>query len=558
MSDVDDDDIDAWLDSSSSSSDADADVDDVADDDAHEEDENAETDDDVRGEGDDGACVVDDDTGEEEETHDNEEGSEDEYHEDDDEKEEETRIATISEEREETPKDVGVGERVGRESPEPRVDASSATSASFGASFGSWASASFSLAKQTIDKATKSEVVSTFRRDLKELGAHVTGEDVLINSSTSPSRLTTVHSHAGDFDADGDDDGPSAADAVRLAETFASSAWAAFGGAARGAQKVLEKAENVIENAANDPRAFATDFKGKAQVLGGSAFNALTTVVKITTDALAGHERDGADEILLEKFIDFGADAHRAHIKSLAERAIESLLSGASENEQKTLRDNFRRVDAVLSGAATDPASPASGGASAAFVAVQLDVDANDSTIIPAEVLTSFIEGFDACARETSSTLAALAHKMKHERSEQSAILSALEDGLDELRDDFVCKSLAELTTAVLERVAKIVKAVIEDSEGGDAEWVASQTRARLIGMEDDIKVLVEAAKETSMNMGKCLEDLELQECEHVVRVAIDQLTRDESACSRIMSESRQQLAWIILASTRHSSSHET
>ena len=222
MSDVDDDDIDAWLDSSD-----DDDVNDVVDQhDVEEEDEEGggvlfDDDDDAGcdGDGDHGGGVDVTDNGDD--AHVREEGGE---------------CVTVDnkgkEEEKFAVKEVRGSPDQHEQARESLMPSESRSDVSFGASFGSWASASFSLAKQTIDKASKSDVVSTLRRDLKELGAHVTCEDVMGNShATTPFR--------GDRIASDDDDGPSAADAVRLAETFASSAWAAFGGAARGAQKVL-------------------------------------------------------------------------------------------------------------------------------------------------------------------------------------------------------------------------------------------------------------------------------------------------------------------------------
>ena len=532
MSDVDDDDIDAWLDSSD-----DDDVNDVVDQhDVEEEDEEGggvlfDDDDDAGcdGDGDHGGGVDVTDNGDD--AHVREEGGE---------------CVTVDnkgkEEEKFAVKEVRGSPDQHEQARESLMPSESRSDVSFGASFGSWASASFSLAKQTIDKASKSDVVSTLRRDLKELGAHVTGEDVMGNShATTPFR--------GDRIASDDDDGPSAADAVRLAETFASSAWAAFGGAARGAQKVLEKAEHVLENAANDPRAFATNVKGKAQVFSGNALNALTNVVKITTDALTGDERDGADEILLEKLVDCGADAHRAYIESASERAIEDLLAETSEDEQKSVREDLRRIESILSGAAYDPVSPSASGVSATFVAVQLDVEdsSDERGNLSAEVLTSLIERFDASARQTSDTLAIMMRGRSEsipDSSKHAAILATLEDGLDELRDDFVCRGLAELTTAVLERLESIAK-TLTSGDGNDAARVASQVRAKLTGMDDDIKVLIEAAKETSTNVVQGVDAID--GFDDVIRVAIEQLTRDETTCMRMLQDARRQLAWIIL-----------
>ena len=183
---------------------------------------------------------------------------------------------------------------------------------------------------------------------------------------------------------------------------------------------------------------------------------------------------------------------------------MEALLAGTSEDEQKSVRENFRRIESILSG---DPVSPSASGASATFVAVQLDVeDSSDQRgNIPAEVLTSLIERFDASARQTSDTLLAMMMKGTSESipdssSKHAAILATLEDGLDELRDDFVCRGLAELTTAVLERVRSIAK-TLTSGDGNDAARVASQVRAKLTGMDDDIKVLIGFLRAVSMSM---------------------------------------------------------
>jgi hypothetical protein len=560
MSDVDDDDIDAWLDSSD-----DDDANDVVEQhDVEEEDEGGgdllddDDDDDAGcdGDGDHGGGVDVTDNGDDAHVRERCDGDGDngggvdvtDNGDDAHVREEGGECVTFDnkgkEEEKFAVKEVRGSRDQHEQTRESLMPSESRSDVSLGASFGSWAAASFSLAKQTIDKASKSEVVSTLRRDLKELGAHVTGEDVMSNShATAPFRGDRI---ANDDD---NDDGPSAADAVRLAETFASSAWAAFGGAARGAQKVLEKAEHVLENAANDPRAFATNVKGKAQVFSGNALNALTNVVKITTDALTGDERDGADEILLEKLVDYGADAHRAYIESASERAIEDLFAETSEDEQKSVREDLQRIESILSGAAYDPVSPSASGASATFVAVQLDVEdcSEDRGNLSAEVLTSLIERFDASARQTSDTLAIMMRGTSTsipDSSKHAAILATLEDGLDELRDDFVCRGLAELTTAVLERVESIAK-TLTSGDGNDAARVASQVRAKLTGMDDDIKVLIEAAKETSTNVVQGVDAID--GLDDVIRVAIEQLTRDETTCMRMLQDARRQLAWIIL-----------
>ena len=184
---------------------------------------------------------------------------------------------------------------------------------------------------------------------------------------------------------------------------------------------------------------------------------------------------------------------------------MEALLAGTSEDEQKSVREDLRRIESILSGAAYDPVSPSASGASATFVAVQLDVEdcSEDRGNLSAEVLTSLIERFDASARQTSDTLAIMMRGTSTsipDSSKHAAILATLEDGLDELRDDFVCRGLAELTTAVLERIESIAK-TLTSGDGNDAARVASQVRAKLTGMDDDIKVLIGFLRAVSMSM---------------------------------------------------------
>ena len=193
--------------------------------------------------------------------------------------------------------------------------------------------------------------------------------------------------------------------------------------------------------------------------------------------------------------------------------------------------------------------SPSASGVSATFVAVQLDVEdsSDERGNLSAEVLTSLIERFDASARQTSDTLAIMMRGRSEsipDSSKHAAILATLEDGLDELRDDFVCRGLAELTTAVLERLESIAK-TLTYGDGNDAARVASQVRAKLTGMDDDIKVLIEAAKETSTNVVQGVDAID--GFDDVIRVAIEQLTRDETTCMRMLQDARRQLAWIIL-----------
>ena len=193
--------------------------------------------------------------------------------------------------------------------------------------------------------------------------------------------------------------------------------------------------------------------------------------------------------------------------------------------------------------------SPSASGVLATFLAVQLDVEdsSDERGNLSAEVLTSLIERFDASARQTSDTLAIMMRGRSEsipDSSKHAAILATLEDGLDELRDDFVCRGLAELTTAVLERLESIAK-TLTYGDGNDAARVASQVRAKLTGMDDDIKVLIEAAKETSTNVVQGVDAID--GFDDVIRVAIEQLTRDETTCMRMLQDARRQLAWIIL-----------
>ena len=129
-------------------------------------------------------------------------------------------------------------------------------------------------------------------------------------------------------------------------------------------------------------------------------------------------------------------------VPSHVERAIEDLFAETSEDEQKSVREDLRRIESILSGAAYDPVSPSASGASATFVAVQLDVEdcSEDRGNLSAEVLTSLIERFDASARQTSDTLLAMMMRGYERRQSQipppstAAILATLEDGLDEAK----------------------------------------------------------------------------------------------------------------------------
>ena len=103
---------------------------------------------------------------------------------------------------------------------------------------GGWASASLAKAKAVVKEAAASDAARALRRDLKTFSSHVVGDD---GARTRVVREDDDDAEDGNEDAR--DDAPKTADAVRLAETFASGAWAAFGGAANKAKRALEKAE---------------------------------------------------------------------------------------------------------------------------------------------------------------------------------------------------------------------------------------------------------------------------------------------------------------------------
>ena len=97
------------------------------------------------------------------------------------------------------------------------------------ANFGSWASASFSKATRAVKEAADSDVARQLRKDLKEFGSHVVGDD---DARTRLVRPDDDDAAEEDETPTTSEPPPNAADAMRFAESFTAGAWSAFGGAA--------------------------------------------------------------------------------------------------------------------------------------------------------------------------------------------------------------------------------------------------------------------------------------------------------------------------------------
>ena len=422
---------------------------------------------------------------------------------------------------------------------------------------GGWASASLAKAKAVVKEAAASDAARALRRDLKTFSSHVVGDD---GARTRVVREDDDDAEDGSEDAR--DDAPTTADAVRLAETFASGAWAAFGGAANKAKRALEKAEGVIENAASDPKAFATNVTKKTQSVGMGAFSALTSVVKATADVLAGDEDDDerADAILVERLADFGAATAQAHVEVACERAMDALLNGASEDAQRRVRDLVRELDATLtaepSDAAASEAPPTSPGDPATLVAVPLGDDAVRAHDVESPVLVALIAAVDARAEEIGETLASTSGSS---RDNFADTVAAFEEALDDLRDECVCDGLAKLSTTTLEKIVRVVDSI----RGGD--WLdvdpvpaAALARERVAGYDDDVKIFIEATKEATTALARrahdALRDVWPRDAPTLLDVAdasFEQLARDERACVDVTRRTLRQLAWVIAASSK-------
>ena len=422
---------------------------------------------------------------------------------------------------------------------------------------GGWASASLAKAKAVVKEAATSDAARALRRDLKTFSSHVVGDD---GARTRVVREDDDDAEDGSEDAR--DDAPTTADAVRLAETFASGAWAAFGGAANKAKRALEKAEGVIENAASDPKAFATNVTKKTQSVGMGAFSALTSVVKATADVLAGDE-DGderADAILVERLADFGAATAQAHVEVACERAMDALLNGASEDAQRRVRDLVRELDATLtaepSDAAASEAPPTSPGDPATLVAVPLGDDTVRAHDVESPVLVALIAAVDARAEEIGEMLASTSGSS---RDNFADTVAAFEEALDDLRDECVCDGLAKLSTTTLEKIVRVVDSI----RGGD--WLdvdpvpaAALARERVAGYDDDVKIFIEATREATTALARrahdALRDVWPRDAPTLLDVAdasFEQLARDERACVDVARRTLRQLAWVIAASSK-------
>ena len=422
---------------------------------------------------------------------------------------------------------------------------------------GGWASASLAKAKAVVKEAATSDAARALRRDLKTFSSHVVGDD---GARTRVVREDDDDAEDGSEDAR--DDAPTTADAVRLAETFASGAWAAFGGAANKAKRALEKAEGVIENAASDPKAFATNVTKKTQSVGMGAFSALTSVVKATADVLAGDE-DGderADAILVERLADFGAATAQAHVEVACERAMDALLNGASEDAQRRVRDLVRELDATLtaepSDAAASEAPPTSPGDPATLVAVPLGDDTVRAHDVESPVLVALIAAVDARAEEIGEMLASTSGSS---RDNFADTVAAFEEALDDLRDECVCDGLAKLSTTTLEKIVRVVDSI----RGGD--WLdvdpvpaAALARERVAGYDDDVKIFIEVTREATTALARrahdALRDVWPRDAPTLLDVAdasFEQLARDERACVDVARRTLRQLAWVIAASSK-------
>ena len=426
---------------------------------------------------------------------------------------------------------------------------------SFASGLGTWASAGFSKARQTLEDVGSTEVARTLRSDLRELAAHVTGGNDAASTSGS------------EGDVSDEELAPTAQDAARLAEQFASSTWASFGSAANRAKKALEKAEGALEDARHDPKAFATNVKGKAQSMGKGALNAFTSVLKVTADALAGDE-EHAENILMEKLGEYGADAHREDIEVACERAMDALMTCATEEEQRTIRESVRKnvhvlADEDVSSSAMSMSSPArqeepvSPGGSTTLVAVPLD-GAEPSSSESAEVLVELVNRIDACASDIKADLLSRIDIAVTSTSERLDFVCAIEDSLMDLRDDETCDSLARLTALALERIAVIAN---EESKASSRD-----AAARLAGLSDDVDVLCTSAKEAISGIVQEVREAWLIAAAEsgaapltvaeIEKKLIRQIDADASFCHDLLSHAKKKLAWCLVIGDCGHASH--
>ncbi|OUS47594.1 hypothetical protein BE221DRAFT_191184 [Ostreococcus tauri] len=409
-----------------------------------------------------------------------------------------------------------------------------------------------------------SERARALQRDLREFGSHVVGDDdartrVLAPSddedSNDGSDAETSRGRGGDLG------GPGAKDAMRLAESFASGAWAALGGAASKAREALEKAD-----------------VDKARSVGIGALGALKNVVKATADVavratadvLAGE--DSADEeeearlALLERLDEFGLGEVRTSIDRASDAARAALArSCVKEADIVRVRESVRRWEEHITTSAEAPSAgkPSSPGVEATLVAVPLDDDEEDAERAAqvesaAKTLTSLIGFVDARAEDMTSSLARYAEKKVSERHGAAAVVEALEDGLDTIYQEFARDGLAKLTVSALRAIEEIIESI---ERGEDARWVVRDdatrvaTRARNIvaKWESDIEVFAHAVKEALLSVATAVEDatrdswpMSAPEPSAVAQVSTAALDRDRATCVGIHRDAAMQLAWII------------
>ena len=421
------------------------------------------------------------------------------------------------------------------------------------ANFGSWASASFSKARLAVKQAADSDVARQLRKDLKEFGSHVVGDD---DARTRLVRREDDEGAEEDGTPTTSEPPPNARDAMRFAESFAAGAWSAFGGAANKAKEAFEKAEGVIEKAASDPKTFAKDVRGKAQTVGMGAFSALSSVVKSAAEVLATEDDDErAEQILIERLEDLGAEAHRDAVESACERAMDALTRGVSEEEQRRVRDLVRDLDKALT--SNDESVPTSPETAPTLVAVPLDDGLTASVETSAETLMALISEIDARSEDASSALVRLARggrstdKSSGERC--SDVIVALEDAMFDLRDELVCDGLAKLTTSTLKKIRRAAEDGDSALSRQDAMRKAANARATIAGHDEDVKVFIEAVKEAMTTVagktGDAFSDswpANVPTPRDVVSSTFDQIHRDETSCVELTRRTLRQLAWVI------------
>ena len=347
---------------------------------------------------------------------------------------------------------------------------------------------------------------------------------------------------------------------MRLAESFASGAWAALGGAASKAREALEKAD-----------------VDKARSVGIGALGALKNVVKATADVavratadvLAGE--DSADEeeearlALLERLDEFGLGEVRTSIDRASDAARAALArSCVKESDIVRVRESVRLWEEHITTNAEAPSAgkPSSPGV-ATLVAVPLDDDEEDAERAAqvesaAKTLTSLIGFVDARAEDMASSLARYAEKKVSERHGAAAVVEALEDGLDTICQEFARDGLTKLTVSALRAIEEIIESI---ERGEDARWVVRDdatrvaTRARNIvaKWESDIEVFAHAVKEALLSVAAAVEDAtrdswpaSAPEPSAVAQVSTAALDRDRATCVGIHRDAAMQLAWII------------